>query len=406
MGAKPRVVIAGVATSQFARRIPDKSALQLRVEVAKAAADDAGLALKDVDGIILAEHVTEDGALNGNPRHHMEFSEILGLYETPLCVTAPVGGVSPGYSVEIGRWALQSGRCKYVLCVAGNAESSAGRTSRGNAMTDDLALLTMHYPDYEWPFGPLMPSYYALMAQYHMHRYGTTEEQLAAYPVAIRHNASLNPDAVYRTPITVDDVLSSKLISTPLHMLHCCMVNDGAVAFLMTTEERARELSQPPVYVHGSGCGMAGYWTGFLAGGGAGDGYSLTTNLARQAAADAFAEAGVGRDEIDFVTTCDNFAISPLIQLENYGFCEPGEGGAFAGPGGERIKVGGDLPVNPHGGLLSCNHAATNYQNYTEAVLQLRGQAGDRQVEGATLALATCSAGISSTHYATVLGSD
>jgi acetyl-CoA acetyltransferase len=402
----PRVAIVGVATSEFARRIEGKSAIQLRTEVAKRACDDAGLPLKDVDGLIVGEHVYDNGSLNGNPRHHMEFGEILGLYEKPLCVTAPLGGVSPGYSVEVGRWALQSGRCRYVLCVAGNCESDAGRSSRGNGLTDQLALLNMHYPDYEWPFGPLMASYYALIARYHMHRYGTTEEQLAAYPVAMRHNASLNPDAVYRAPITIQDVLESKMISSPLHMLHCCIITDGAVAFLMTTEERARDLRQRPVFVLGSGGGLAGYWTGFLAGGGVDRGYSLTATLAKGAADRAFGEAGVSRDGVDFLTTCDNFAISPLIQVENYGFCEPGDGGPFAGKDGERLKVGGGLPVNPHGGLLSCNHAATNYQNYTEAALQLRQQAGDRQVAGARAALATCSAGISSTHYATVLGVD
>jgi acetyl-CoA acetyltransferase len=402
MAGKPRVAIVGVATSEFARHL-DKTAIRLRTEVAKAACDDAGLPLKEVDGLIVGEHVTPDGNLNGNPRHHMEFSEILGLYETPLCVTVPVGGASPGYSVEIARWALQSGRCSYVLCVAGNIESSAGRSDRGNALTDQLALLTMHYPDYEWPYGPLMPSFYACLAQYHMHHYGTSEEELASYPVAIRHNASLNPDAVYRTPITVEDVLNSKMISSPLHMLHCCMVNDGGVAFLLTTEERAQDLRHPPVLVLGSGGGYQGYWSGFNANGGADRGYTLTRHLAGRAADDAFAEAGATRDEIDFLTTCDNFAISPLIQIENYGFCDVGDGGSFAGAEGERLKVGGDFPVNPHGGLLSCNHAATNYQNYTEATLQLRGTAGERQVQGAAMALATCSAGISSAHYATVL---
>jgi acetyl-CoA acetyltransferase len=270
-----------------------------------------------------------------------------------------------------------------------------------------MATMSMHYPEWEHPFGPLMPSFYALAAQRHMHEYGTTDEQLASIPVAFRHNAGLNPDAIYREPITVDDVLSSRVISTPLHLLQCCMVSDGALAFVMTTEERARDLRQQPVFVHGSGGGQGGYYTGFLAAPpGVESKYSLTTTLAKRAAADAFDQAGAARDDIDFVTCCDNFAITPLVSLEDFGFCDKGDGGAFVGKDGERIKVGGDLPVNPHGGLMSCNHAATNYQNYVEAVLQLRGQAADRQVEGAKLALATSCAGIISTHYAQVLGTE
>jgi acetyl-CoA acetyltransferase len=239
-----------------------------------------------------------------------------------------------------------------------------------------------------------------------MHEYGTTEEQLASIPVAIRHNASLNPAAVYQTPITVEDVLNSKMISSPLHMLHCCAINDGAMAYVLTTAERAYDGPNKPVWVLGSGGGQSGYWTGFLANGGAEKGYSLIRTQAKLAADQAFAEAGVTRGEIDFVNCCDNFAITPLILLEDYGFCEKGEGGEFIGPDGDNIKVGGGLPVNTHGGALSCNHAGINYHNYVEAAVQLRGDAGARQVTGAKMALAGATAGIISTHYATVLAAD
>jgi acetyl-CoA acetyltransferase len=397
LAAKQRVAIVGVATTEFARHIPDKSALQLRIEAARKAIDDAGLKVSDIDGVLTGEN-------QANPRFHLEFSEAMGIFDKALCASIPMGGASSGFAVEVGRWALQSGRCKYVLVAVAGKESDSGRSTRGHGMTDRLATLTMHYPDYEHPYGPLMPSFYAVCAQRHMHEYGTTEEQLASIPVAFRYNASLNPDAVYRKLITHEDVLNSKMISTPLHMLHCCVINDGGMAYVMTTEERARDLKQKPVYVLGSGGGQAGYWTGFLANGDPNKHYSLTRTLAEHAANDAFRESGVDRDDIDFVTLCDNFAITPLILLEDYGFCKKGEGGEFVG-NGDRLKVGGELPVNPHGGALSCNHAGINYHNHVEATIQLRGQAGDRQVKGAKLALATATAGIISTHFASVLSS-
>ena len=405
--SEPRVAIVGAATTQFGRNLADKTRTQLHVEAAKKAADDAGLSLKQIDGLLTTGtggSGTGEAARYDNPRWHMELAEVLGIYDKSLCANLLTGGASGGHAVEIGRWALQSGRCKYVMVVAGAKESAAERTGRGHGHTDKMAMLTMHYPDYEHPFGPLMPSYYAACARRHMYEFGTTEEQLASIPVAIRHNASLNPDAVYRQRITVDDVLNSKMISSPLHLLHCCAVNDGGVAYVLTTEERARDLRQKPVFVLGSGGGQSGYWSGFLANGGADKGYGLVRTQARRAAEQAFGEAGVTRDEIDFVNTCDNFAITPLVLLEDYGFCKKGEGGSFIGRDGERIKVGGDLPLNTHGGALSCNHAGINYHNYVEATIQLRGQAGERQVEGAKIALAGATAGIISTHYATVLG--
>ena len=397
MAVKDRVAIVGIGETEFARNISDKSRERLWVEAAKAAADDAGVPIHEIDGLL----VSSEGGIGryDNPRGHMVLGELLGIYEKPLCMSTNVSGVSAGYSVETGRMALQAGHCKYVLCVGGFKGSEMGGTG-------GISQINMHYPDYEHPYGPLMASFYAAMAQRYMYEYGLSEEELASIPVAFRYNASLNPAAIYRKPITVEDVLNSKLISTPFHMLHCCMISDCAFAFLMTTEDRAKDLKQKPVYVLGSGGGQSGYWTGFIAKGGENEGYSLTRTIAKRAANDAFREAGVSRDEIDLVTVGDSFAITPLLLLEDLGFCKKGEGGAFIGKNGERIKVGGALPVNPHGGLLSCVHAGTCYQNYTEATLQLRAQAGDRQVAGARTALAHAGAGISSTHYVQVLATD
>ena len=262
---RPRIAIVGVGVTEVAERISDKSSIRLRVEACRRAVDDAGLPLRGVDGLVTAE-LSEPVDSAANPRHHMELAEILGLYEKSLCVTAPVGGAAPGYSIELARWALQSGRCEYVLAVAGKSGRMGG-PSGGDAPVNRTSQLSTHYPDYEWPYGPLVATFYACLARRHMHLYGTTEDELASIPVAFRYHASLNPAAVRRGPLTVDDVLRSASVSTPLNALHCGMINDGAAAFLMTTEERGQELAQTPVFILGSGCGSSGYWSGFLAAG-------------------------------------------------------------------------------------------------------------------------------------------
>jgi acetyl-CoA acetyltransferase len=383
-----RSAIVGVGHTSFARAIPGVSLLGLEVQAARTAIADAGLTAQDVDSLL-----TWDSP--DHPRHYIETAEVLGLTNTSLCATVRQGGAAAGLCVEIADWALRSGRAENVLIVAGAKESAVN-------MTDMLATLTVHYPDYEVPYGPLMVSFYALLAQRHMYEYGTTEEELAAVSVAFRHNASLNPDAVYRKPITVDDVLNSRMISSPFHMLQCSIVNDGALAFVMTSAERARDLKHRPIYVLGQGAGMAGYFTGFLAVGGADHGYSLTTTLGSRAARDAYAAAGVSPADIDLVSVTDSFAINPILALEDYGFCSRGEGGAFI-DNGDAIKVGGRLPMQTHGGMLSCNHAGTSFHNFVEATQQLRGDCGERQVKDAQLALVGSIAGVFSTHYVTIL---
>lgn len=395
-GLTPAIV--GVGHSRFAKRIPDQTLEQLRIEAALRATADAGLSLGDIDGLIIGE-----GSESFNERYHMQFAETIGMpYAKGLCMTSSMGGSSPGLAVEIASWALAAGRCKHVLIVHGRKESEAGRSEHGNAYTDVMATLNMHYPDYELPYGPLMASFYGVIAARHKHEFGTTDEQLSAVSVATRYNASLNPAAVYRERITIENVLNSPMISTPLRRLHSCIINDGAAAFVMSTAERAADLAKPPVLVRGHGAGQAGYFTGYISSAGRAQGYDLVRTIARRSAEEAFAQAGVTHDEIDLVTCSDGFAIKPIVLLEDFGFCAKGEGGQFV-EDWKQIAVGGRLPVNPHGGNLSCNHAATNYMNYVEAVQQLRNECGDRQVAGAQIALASCHAGVTSTGYTTIL---
>jgi acetyl-CoA acetyltransferase len=259
---------------------------------------------------------------------------------------------------------------------------------------------TAHFVNVERPYGGTLHAHYAVIARRHMHLFGTTEEHLAAVSHAIRYNASLNPAAMRRDAPSIEDVLRSGMVADPLTRLMCCMVNDGGAAFVMSTADRAPDLPKKPVYVLGIGTGAMGYTSSVLAKGS--NGYDLVHTAGKIAADDAFREAGLSPDDVDLVTCCDNFAITPLIALEDYGFCKKGEGGDFVGDG-SRIKVGGALPVNPHGGWMACSHAGIFVGTFVESVRQLQGDCGDRQVSGAQVAFHGASGGSLNTHSAAIL---
>jgi acetyl-CoA acetyltransferase len=208
--------------------------------------------------------------------------------------------------------------------------------------------------------------------------YGTTSEQLAEISVTMRKHASLNPHAKMRKLITIDDVLASRMISEPLHLLDCCIISDGGGAVVVTSAERARDLAKPPVLVLGCGEAVCHQEIGAP---------DLLTIAAKQSSERAFGMAQLSHDDVDLCTIYDSFTITVLATLENLGFCKPGEGGAFVEGG--RIGLGGSLPVNPDGGGLSSNHPGMRgIFLVIEAVKQLRGEGGPRQVAGAKIALA------------------
>ncbi|RYG87214.1 MAG: thiolase family protein, partial [Alphaproteobacteria bacterium] len=249
---------------------------------------------------------------------------------------------------------------------------------------------------YERPFGPLIPAMYALAANRHMHEYGTTPEQLAEVAVTMRRHAGLNPNAQARDPITIDDVLNSKMIATPLHMLDCSLVSDGGGALVVSRADAARDMRRRPVELLGAGEGHLNEHIHQAP--------SLTTTGARISGARAFDMAGLTPREMDFAMLYDCFTITALLQLEDLGFCKAGEGGPFVANGG--IGLGGRLPVNTHGGLLSHGHPGRpgGIFHIIEAVRQLRGECGDRQVEAASLGLVHGNGGILSTHSTLILG--
>jgi len=253
--------------------------------------------------------------------------------------------------------------------------------------------------EWEMPYGLRMPmGPYALAAARHMHEFGTTSEQLAHIAVTTRQWAALNPRARYRDPITVDDVLASPLQVSPLHLLDCCLVTDGAGAFVMTSAARARSLRKPPVYVLGAATATDHMMISQMP--------DLTTTPGVVSGARAFAMAGVTPADVDVLMGYDSFTITALLHLEDLGFCPKGEGGPFVaeaalGPGG------GPLAMNTNGGGLSFTHPGM-YGMFllTEATRQLRGEADRRQVVGATVAVAHGSGMVLSVMSTAVLGTE
>jgi acetyl-CoA acetyltransferase len=236
---------------------------------------------------------------------------------------------------------------------------------------------------------------YALAASRHMHEYGTTREQLAEVAVAAREWARLNPKAFRRDPLSVEDVLASRMISSPLSLLDCCLVTDGGGALIVTSAERAKDLRKPPIYLLGAG---EAHWHRNIS-----QMPDLTVTASTESGQRAYSMAGVGPEDVDVAMLYDAFTINPILFLEDLGFCEKGEGGTFVEGG--RIAPGGELAVNTNGGGLSYNHPGMyGLLLLIEAVRQLRGECGERQVEGAEVAIAHGNGGVLSSQVTAVLG--
>lgn len=377
------VAVVGVGESDLG--VTGLSIYQLQTQAARAALGEAGLVFGDVDGL----------ATTGVERFSAtSMAEYWGLQPAWVCSTME-GGSSFEFMVGAAVDAIRSGRCEVVLISYGSNQRSAASRRLGG-------VAEQHTPttQYEAPYGVLSPlSLYAMAARRHFHEYGTTGEQLAEIAVAAREWALLNPKA-YRYgagSITVDDVLASPMISTPLHRLDCCLVVDGGGAVVLTSLDRARDLPKPPVRV--LGCGQSSTHISMS------QMPDLTRTGAVESGARAFAEAGVGPEDMDVVELYDSFTITVLLTLEALGFCGRGEGGPFVAGG--RTRPGGTFPMNTNGGGLSyCHPGMYGVLLLVEAVRQLRGEAGDRQVQGAELALAHGTGGLLSTHGTVILGSD
>jgi acetyl-CoA acetyltransferase len=372
-----RVAVAGIGNTRR-WNAPGRLPFDQLQEAAILALEDCGLTLKDVDGLFCAISSSGLPVLNA--------AERLGISVRHADGTM-VGGASFLFHLQSAVSALENGLCEVALiCYGSNQLSSGGR------------LASMPDPQhYETPYKPRYPiSSYALAAARHMHQYGTTRENLADVALAARAWANLNPDAFARGPLTRDEILSSRMVSDPITRADCCLVTDGGAALVLTRADRARDLAKPPAYVLGTGVAVSHRQISAMP--------DLTTTAAVESSRRAYEMAGVVPSDIDHVMVYDAFTITTLLFLEDLGFCAKGEGGAFVSSGA--IAPGGSLPVNTNGGGLSCNHPGM-YGLFTiiEAVEQLRGSCGARQVKGAEIALAHANGGVLSSQATAILGS-
>ncbi len=361
--------------------------MQLHAELSRAAIEDAGLTKNDIDGVLTAG--CDEATYCEDVAHSAVFCEYMGL-KPRFTYAVDLGTPVFAKMIEIAAVAIQAGLCNTVLIVS--AEPTVSRASRHQAVEK---MTGFGHPEFELPYGVSIPAFYALIARRHMHEYGTTGEQLARVAVTMRRHAARNPSARYREEITVEDVLASPLIADPLHRLDCCVTTDGGGALVVTSLERARDLKRHPIRVIGTGQSFS--HEHLIAA------PSLTSFLDSESNSTVFASAGVAPDDMDLALLYDNFTISVIIQLEDLGFCARGEGGAFVDCG--HIELGGRLPVNPHGGLLSESHPGRpgGIIHLIEAVLQLRGSAGPRQIADAQLALVHGVGGIMSNQATAIL---
>ena len=377
-----RAAVVGVADAASSTGELDLHGRALEAAMIAEALADAGLTLADVDGVCHTQSA-------------MGLAEYLGIHPT-FTDSTNTGGSSFEVHAEHAAAAIAAGLCEVVVSVY--ASTPRGDRRRGTPRGRPVMPGPNPMAEWEMPYGLRMPmGPYALAASRHMHEFGTTSEQLAQIAVSTREWAALNPRARYQDPITIDDVLASPMQSDPLHLLDCCLVTDGAGAFVMTSAERARELAKAPAYVLGAGTCHDHLMISEMP--------DLTTTPGAVSGPRAFGMAGITPADVDVLMGYDSFTITALLHLEDLGFCAKGEGGPFVMD--NKIGPGGALPMNTNGGGLSYTHPGM-YGMFliVEAVRQLRGEAGARQVPGATVAVAHGSGMVLSCMSTIVLGTE
>jgi acetyl-CoA acetyltransferase len=373
--------IVGVAESDLGET-PGKTVLQLQAQAAKAALDDAGFTKDDVDALFTAG--------NWAWAPNLMLGEYLGI-KPKYTDGTNIGGASFESHVAHALTGIKAGLFDVALITYGSTQ----RTGRTRNQPIPTAPLTEQY---ERSFGlPMTVGAYALAAMRHMHMYGTTSEQLAEIAVATRKWASLNEKAFMREPIGIEDVLNSRMIAEPLHLLDCCLVTDGGGAVIVASARAAARAKKRPIWILGHGETHTHNSISSMP--------DLTMTGARESGRQAFDMAGVKHHEIDVAEIYDSFTITVLLTLEALGFCKPGEGGAFVS--GQRTAPGGAFPMNTNGGGLSyCHPGMYGIFLLIEAARQLRGESDQRQVKDAKLAVVNGTGGVLSSTSTLILGRD
>jgi acetyl-CoA C-acetyltransferase len=364
-----KVAIIGIGHGKFGAR-SDASLRELTFEAVKACLDDAGVKLKEVESMVTGIAGDEFSiALQPSAQVH----DYLGFHPKPnfrvegACATGSM-------ALRTGWMNIASGLADLVL-VVGVEKMTEVPTSVATDIMGRGGDAT-----WEYPFGTTFPGYYAMIANAHMAEFGTTEEQLAMVAVKNHYYGSLNPYAHMQKPVTLDKALTSFTVAHPLKLFDCSLITDGAAAVLLASEEKAKALSQKPVWIAGLGLATDTMRMG--------DRKSLTSILSsREAAKSAYQMAGVGPSNIHVATVHDCFTIAEIVAYEDLGFCEKGEGGKLVQE--KETYVGGKIPVNVDGGLKSKGHplGATGVSMAIEITKQLRAEAGERQVKNAEIGL-------------------
>lgn len=379
-----KVAIVGAADTEVGM-VPHMGATGLCVDAISRALEDAGIGKDDVDGLVTCNSMSDPYMYHAEMI--AEYMQIFPRY----CLGIGAGGGTSFSVLQHAASAIVTGVCETVVIAM--ADSLRSGLTRDRAMKIQSSA---GHPQFESPYGPTAPALYALIARAYMEAYGATPEQLAAVAVNNRAHAALHPHAQMREPITVADVLESRMIADPLRVLDCSLVSDGGAAVVLTSAERAADMKQRPVYLLGAGEGHGHEHIS--------QALSLTTSAATESGRRAYDMAGLGPKDIDVAELYDCFTPVVLIELEDLGFCGKGEAGAFVEAG--NIGLGGEIPTNTHGGLLSHCHPGNPGSMFalTEAVQQLRHAAGKRQVANAETALVHAQGGTLSSHCTLILG--
>lgn len=374
-GVKNRYCIVGIGHTPFGKN-PGVSQIAHNVLAIRAALEDAGLKASDLSGV-LTKAPTSTFPMLFAPK----VAEALNI-QPDVVGTLDQAGASNIGLIQYAISAIEMGQADVVAISYGDNPRTGSRASYARARGSEGSVAGL--------FGA--PSSYAMIARRHMHEYGTTQEQLGAVAQTHRYHASLNPNAQFRDNFTLDEYMASRWVAEPFHLLDCCPVSDGGAAYIVTTEERARDMRQKPVFIEGIGQSHPSwdFWRR----------PEMTVSGAKRAGKQVFKSAGMKPSDIQFFQIYDCFTIVPIISLENYGFVEPGEGGAFYAAG--ETRIGGRLPTNTSGGLLS-ETGMPGTQLVIEGVRQLRGQSGERQVDGCEVGMVSQQGGIMTTHAAMIL---
>jgi len=379
MSGAAAIAIAGAAESDLGEVGPGFTPADLMAQASLRALEDCGLGIADVDGLF--------AATSQLPMPSLNLGEALGI-RPRYTDSTQIGGSSPIAHIEHAQAAISAGLCSVALIAYGSTQRSVGRA---NASVQEIDA-------YEAPYRPMLPvTAYALAASRHMHEFGTTRQQLAEVAVSARAWAALNEKAWSRKALSIEDVLAAPLVCDPLGVRDCCLVTDGGGALVITSAERARDLRRPPVHVLGVAEAHSHRHISHMP--------DLVRTAASESGARALAASGLGVADVDVLGLYDAFTITPILFLEDLGFCAKGDGGPFVQSG--RLGPGGDLPTNTNGGGLSYQHPGMyGLLMLVEAVRQLRGECGERQVDDCHVALAHGNGGVLSSQCTVLLGDE